>query len=121
MKRAVSQVKIIDTAKPLPVVLDKKTSDKITSKVKLPKTLPPNTTHEENIVSAGQRRVNLIWEFTQAIVAISITWAVIYCSIKNVGSEVLTNAFFLIVSMYFVRTNHQLIGGVGAKPANQQR
>lgn len=75
--------------------------------------LKPNTTEQQDIAFAGQRRINLIWEFTQALVAIIITSAVVYNETRNVDSNVLTNAFFLIVSMYFVRTNHQLIGGVG--------
>lgn len=83
--------------------------------------IPPTTTVQEDMVTAGQRRINLIWELTQAIVAVSITWAVIYCSIEKIESSVLINAFFLIVSMYFVRTNHKLIGGVGTKPFNQTR
>lgn len=83
--------------------------------------LAPTTTEQEDLTKLGQRRINLIWEITQGFIAISITWAVIYISIKKIDSSVLTNAFFLIVSMYFVRTNHQLIGGIGNKPLNQQR
>jgi hypothetical protein len=86
-----------------------------------PKPRPPETTVQEDLMHAGQRRVNLIWEFTQGIIAISITGATIYTSIIAVESDILSNAFFLIVSMYFVRTNHQLIGGVGSKPLNQHR
>jgi hypothetical protein len=71
--------------------------------------------------TAGQRRINLIWEFTQGIIAVAITAAKIYCSINKIDSPELTNAFFLIVSMYFVRTNHHLIGGVGTKEENQTR
>lgn len=71
--------------------------------------------------TAGQRRINLIWEFTQGIIAVSITAAKIYCSINKIESPELTNAFFLIVSMYFVRTNHQRVGGVGAKEDDQVR
>jgi hypothetical protein len=71
--------------------------------------------------TAGQRRINLIWEFTQGIIAVAITAAKIYCSISSIESPELTNAFFLIVSMYFVRTNHHLIGGVGSKEENQTR
>lgn len=82
----------------------------------LPPHIPPTTTNEENMNTAGQRRINLIWEFTQAAIAISITWAVIYTALKDLKSDVLTNAFFLIVSMYFVRTNHTLVGGTGKKP-----
>lgn len=83
--------------------------------------LPPTTTTAENEVAAGQRRVNILWEGTQATIAIMITAAVIYNAINTIESAVLTNAFFLIVSMYFVRTNHQLIGGVGSKIKGQTR
>lgn len=85
------------------------------------KSKPPDTTVQEDLTHAGQRRVNLIWEFTQGIIAVAITAATIYSAINKVESDILSNAFFLIVSMYFVRTNHQLIGGVGAKPINQHR
>lgn len=83
--------------------------------------LAPNTTRQADMVTAGQRRVNLIWEVTQSVVAIMITMAVIYCAISKIDNNVLTNAFFLIVSMYFVRTNHKIIGGVGPKPENESR
>jgi hypothetical protein len=80
------------------------------------RSLKPTTTAQADRVTAGQRRVNLLWEFTQAIIAISITWAIIYMRLHSIESDgTLTNAFFLIVSMYFIRTNHSLIGGVGAK------
>ncbi len=63
-------------------------------------------------VSAGQRRVNILWEATQASIAIGVTLAFIYVSIKSVDSPDLKNAFFLIVGFYFGRTNHQRTGGV---------
>jgi hypothetical protein len=78
--------------------------------------LKPTTTAQADKVTAGQRRVNLIWEITQALIAVSITWAIIYMRVHNIESDgTLTNAFFLIVSMYFIRTNHSLIGGIGQK------
>jgi hypothetical protein len=73
------------------------------------------------LTKKGQRSVNLIWEFTQGVIAITITGATIYCAVTKIESQILSNAFFLIVSMYFVRTNHSLIGGTGSKPLNQQR
>lgn len=85
-------------------------------KIPPPLALPPTTTEQEDVTTAGQRRVNLIWEFTQATIAIMITSAVVYNAAT--GREItkdLSNAFFLIVSMYFVRTNHSLIGGIGKK------
>lgn len=70
---------------------------------------------------AGQRRINLLWESTQAAIALSITWALIYCELKKIDSVVLKNAFFLVVAMYLIRTNHTLTGGVGPKNLNESR
>lgn len=83
--------------------------------------LSPTTTVQEDVTKASQRRINLIWESTQAVIAVSITWAVIYCSIKKIETEVLTNAFFLIVAMYYVRTNHKKTGGIDSRPSAEQR
>ena len=85
----------------------------------------PNTTLQQDKTLAGQRNVNIIWEFTQAIIAIVITVGVVVVSVHNgltnkgdIISEfpaTLSNAFFLIVGFYFSRTNHQAIGGIGPK------
>jgi len=80
-----------------------------------PAPLPPTTTEEEDRHSSGQRKVNLIWEFTQAAIAVLITIATIFGVLQLggvMGSDTLTNAFFLIVGFYFGRTNHQRVGGV---------
>lgn len=77
--------------------------------------LPATTTQAEDETLAGQRRVNILWEIVQGTVAVMITGAVIYTQIKGIQSGVLENAFFLIVTMYFVRTNHILTGGVITK------
>lgn len=77
--------------------------------------LPATTTAQEDETLAGQRRVNILWEIVQGTVAIMITASVIYAQIKGIQSGVLENAFFLIVSMYFVRTNHVLTGGLITK------
>lgn len=76
------------------------------------KVLPPTTTAEENDVTAGQRRVNLWWEVTQSVIAVSITAGTIWCQVHKIDSPEINYAFFLIVSMYYVRTNHTLTGGV---------
>lgn len=85
--------------------------------------LPSKTTREEDINTAGQRRVNILWERTQSVVAVLIVLALIYCTIMQIDSRTMENAFYLIVSMYFVRTNHHLVGGSGPKPPpkDQQR
>lgn len=79
-------------------------------------TLSPTTTEAEDTTTEGQRKVNLIWELTQAGISVLITAAVVYCAIYSISSDNLANAFFLIIGFYFSRTNHQAIGGIGTKP-----
>jgi hypothetical protein len=82
---------------------------------------PPTTTAQQDITTAGQRRINLIWEYTQAIIAILVVgtslaagvWAMMH------GKEVSAFLSFLtgnITGFYFSRTNHEKIGGIGPKP-----
>lgn len=78
--------------------------------------LTPTTTAQQDMVTAGQRKINLIWEFTQAAVSIIITMAVVYCEVAKIDSSTIRGAFFLIIGFYFSRTNHTQIGGVGDKP-----
>lgn len=77
------------------------------------KHVTPKTTLEEDEHTRGQRRINLIWEVTQATIAVLITGAVILSVFKGLSSELLASAFGMIVGMYFQRTNHVKIGGVG--------
>lgn len=81
------------------------------------KSLSPTTTEQEDITTAGQRKVNLIWEYTQASVAILVTLAFLYCEISKIDSIAVKMGFSLIVGFYFSRTNHQAIGGIGKKPS----
>lgn len=79
----------------------------------------PTTTTQQDLTTAGQRKINLIWEYTQAAVAITVTFALIYCAIRKIDAPDVRNAFFLIVGFYFSRTNHAAIGGVGVKPTQE--
>jgi hypothetical protein len=86
--------------------------------------LPPTTTTQQDMTTAGQRKINLIWEVTQALIALTVVvsnviiWVLASLNGKNSPiPEGLTNALFLIVGFYFSRTNHAAIGGVGPKPA----
>lgn len=89
-----------------------------------PLSLAPTTTAQQDITTAGQRRINLIWEMTQAAIAICVVVAnMIVEVISGLGyapsartSTVLSNTLFLVVGFYFSRTNHAAIGGVGKKP-----
>lgn len=74
--------------------------------------IAPTTTAQQDLVVAGQRRINVIWEVTQAVVTVQITCAAIYCAVKDIKSEVLNFAFIAIISTYYARTNHTKIGGV---------
>lgn len=80
----------------------------------------PTTTVQEDLTFAGQRRVNLIWEVTQSLIALGITTAVVYTAFTQRPDEVLTNAFFLIIGFYFSRVNHNAIGGTGKKATDNQ-
>jgi hypothetical protein len=75
--------------------------------------LPPSTTSEQDRKTAGQRRINLVWESTQAVLAVMVACAMIYCAINKVESKEINYAFISIITMYYVRTNHTKIGGVG--------
>lgn len=75
--------------------------------------------HQDNLTTAGQRRINMIWEFTQATIAILITVAFVYCEIKKVDSIAVRMGFSLIIGFYFSRTNHAAIGGIGRKPSEK--
>jgi hypothetical protein len=81
------------------------------------------TTTQQDLTTAGQRRINLIWEYTQAIVAVTVVVSnMIVGTYQGLrGSDVpfptiLSSSLFLIVGFYFSRTNHAAIGGVGVKP-----
>ena len=78
-----------------------------------PKDLDTTTTHEQNLHSASQRKVNLIWEYSQSTIALIVVLAnVLAVFVLPKDSPLLANAFFLIVGFYFGRTNHTRIGGV---------
>lgn len=77
------------------------------------KNVLPSTTAAQDLITLGQRRINMIWEGTQSLIAILVTVAVIGCVWIGKTSELLAGAFGMIVGMYFQRTNHTKIGGIG--------
>jgi xanthine/uracil permease len=86
--------------------------------------LAATTTRQEDMTTAGQRKVNLIWEFTQATVAVLVvaTSCIVAASLAINGRPndfppILTGLVMLIVGAYFSRTNHAAIGGIGPKPS----
>lgn len=83
--------------------------------------LPPSTTSEQDLRTAGQRYINRVWEYTQAIVALAVTLTTLLVAglmaVRGEGNNgaflLLSNTFFLVIGTYFQRTNHTKIGGVG--------
>lgn len=92
--------------------------------------LPARTTFQEDLTTAGQRKINLVWEITQAIIAMlvvittmGVSALVAYYHNVGVAGEVpniIAVAFGTVVGFYFSRTNHQAIGGVGKKANEEQ-
>lgn len=84
------------------------------------KNIAPTTTAEDDLRTGGQRRVNIIWEVTQASIAIIVTSSTLFVAGKLAlsGSNdmssflLLSNVFFMVVTTYFTRTNHTRTGGV---------
>lgn len=90
-----------------------------------------------DLTTAGQRKVNLIWEGNQAIIAIAVVGVTLVVSAflsmmvidKDVNDRQLaiaTTAFMLIgnlsslvIGFYFGRTNHQKVGGVGSNESGR--
>jgi len=85
--------------------------------------IPATTTIQQDLTTAGQRKVNLIWEYTQAGVALIVVlstmaaglWESMHDS-KQPVPTIMAVAFGTVVGFYFSRTNHAAIGGIGAKP-----
>jgi len=82
---------------------------------------PPTTTIQQEITLASQRRVNLIWEYTQAVIAIFVVLACVSVGIWGTinGKDIPSFLSFIcgnVVGFYFSRTNHAAIGGIGDKP-----
>jgi hypothetical protein len=94
--------------------------------------LDPTTTAQQDLTTAGQRQINLIWERTQALLALSVVMFTVFidglvtvlCIIMktDLTASMMMGLSFLnitctgVISFYFSRTNHAAIGGVGQKP-----
>lgn len=102
----------MDTIKlPEPAIVEPVKDPKVITDTKA--VASPTSTAEEDRKTQGQRYVNLIWETTQSLIALLVTVAMISLAWMGKTSELLASAFGMIVGMYFQRTNHTKIGGVG--------
>lgn len=72
--------------------------------------IPPPTEPEVAKEKAATRKntINMLWEYTQAFLAISLTLAAIYVSVRTPSDvpQTLENALFVVIGFYFGRTNH---------------
>jgi hypothetical protein len=83
--------------------------------------LPPDTTAQQDMTTAGQRRVNLIWEYTQSVIALMVFGAGVFAALWGMIHNTEVSAFLAgicgtVTGFYFGRTNHEKIGGIGSKP-----
>ena len=81
--------------------------------------VPAKTTFQEDLVTHGQRKVNLVWEYTQSAIALMVILSNMvvgtYQGLIATKMEypiILSSSLFLVVGFYFSRTNHTKIGGV---------
>lgn len=93
----------------------------------------PDTAAESEqkaLTTAGQRNVNLMWETTQAKIALAIVYIVLavaavisvvgmlpWATEKQIALAIsafllLSNLSTLVIGFYYGRTNHQRVGGV---------
>ena len=98
----------------------------------------PTTSAEQDRKTASQRRVNIIWEVEQALIAnvfitaaASIAVWMIYKGLQTpTDAQILamataafiflTNTVSTVVGFYFGRTNHEKSGGVGGDEAGRR-
>jgi len=123
-------VAVVATAAPIPVevVVGKaKTSTGVPPRQDqtTDPSVPARTTYEEDLSTAGQRHINVMWEGTQknialmvttvalGVTAFLVTWPTIPHELRLLAYGTLSNVFFAVTSVYFTRTNHTKIGGVG--------
>lgn len=89
-----------------------------------PTSTVPTTTAEQNRVTESQRKVNLIWERTQAGIAIAVIgatlivdgrmamWDTVITTGPSSALMQLNVMAALVTGFYFGRTNHTRAGGV---------
>lgn len=60
------------------------------------------------LATSRRNRINVLWEVTQAFLAMTLTLAAAYSAVVSTRaeSETLKNALFVVLGFYFGRTNH---------------
>lgn len=124
-------VTIAAVVEPVPVVMTQSAAATATVTKGEGTTLSPTTTEEGDRVTAGQRHISRVWEYSQALIAILVTATTVYvlATIAISDQEIDVNQASavghlvvmatLILTFYFARTNHVAVGGVGPKPGDK--
>jgi len=71
--------------------------------------LPTQRGEARKKAATRKNSINMLWEGTQAFLAITLTIACVYATIRSGNkpeSETLKNALFVVLGFYFGRTNH---------------
>lgn len=59
------------------------------------------TTLEQDKKTNNDRKLDILLELTQSVLALFLTLSVIYLAIKGMINEDVSNAFFVIIGFYF--------------------
>lgn len=102
-------------------------------------TLAPTTTEQDDLVTEGQRAINLIWENTQSKIALIVVFAsvllnciivimvvfldkkvdVTQLALISICLQFINLTCGVIIGFYFSRTNHAQKGGTGRQPQHE--
>lgn len=124
--------------KPLPVIMQGSSSTPPRPDVVKGEgaTLAPTTTEQDDLVTEGQRAINLIWETTQSRIALIVVFAsimlnslivllvvfldkkvdVTQLALISICLQFINLTCGVIIGFYFSRTNHAQKGGTGQQP-----
>lgn len=92
----------------------------------------PSEAKNEQIAlkSHGQRRISYLWETTQAVVAVMTAGTALGCCLwmivsgepgeKTAAFSLLSGLTTLVLNTYFIRTNHEKVGGPGGEQAGHR-
>lgn len=117
------------------------TEPEITKETQHQPSVAPDTTRQQDLVVAGQRTVNLLWEKTQARIALWVIGVGMFVNsllivalvliqkdvsvdrlaVISIALQFINLTAGIVIGFYFSRTNHTNIGGVGPKPPNESR
>lgn len=125
----------VEEQKPVPVVIEASAPAQPGATVTKGEgtTLSPTTTEEGDRVTAGQRHISRVWEYTQAILAVTVVTTTIYVlavmalSFRDLSPNSLLIVSHLvvmatyIVTSYYQRTNHTREGGIGPKASEEYK